>query len=68
MKLEVLPPPGKKVLLLTAETKEESALINEFLGKEGHAEPGFISEVKGEVRISHGYGEHYILLAPVEKP
>lgn len=44
----------KKILLLIAETKEESQLIEECLGTE------IPTAVVGEVRLSDGYGEHYI--------
>jgi len=51
----------KKLLCLVAETPQESKLIDDYLGCVVH-EDGLVTEVKGEVRLSDGYGDHYIRL------
>jgi hypothetical protein len=47
-------------LLLISESKEESLLLD-ALGKEV-GEDGFIADVTGKLKLSDGYGEHYIEL------
>ncbi len=57
---------GKQVILL-AESSEESLLLDETLGKtvDGH---GLIARVEGELRLSDGYGEHYLRLVETKYP
>jgi hypothetical protein len=49
-------------LILIPETPEESRLIDSVLGSTVTTGDGLIARVRGEVRLSDGYGEHYISL------
>lgn len=52
-------------VVLLAETDEESALLDYALGK--HVDPdGLIAKFTGELRLSDGLGEHYLLVQPVQ--
>jgi len=62
MKVEIRKTGGKPShQLILRPTKKESKLIDEALGSKV-GEDGLISVVAGQVRLSDGYGEHYILL------
>lgn len=51
-----------KMLCLVAENENESRLLDRYLGSHVMNSSGLIAEVQGEVRLSDGYGEHYIRL------
>lgn len=51
----------KKFLVLIP-TKEESKLIDQILGDKPFDDDGKGPEVKGNVHLSDGYGQHYIRL------
>jgi hypothetical protein len=48
-------------IVLIIETHEESSMVDEAFGSDV-APDGLIAELNGEVRLSDGYGEHYICL------
>lgn len=49
-------------LLVVLESEAESQMVDEAFGK-AVDDDGLIASVKGEVRLSDGYGEHYIALS-----
>lgn len=51
-----------KMLCLVSESEEESNLIDEYLGDRPFDADGVGPVVKGEVRLSDGYADHYIRL------
>jgi hypothetical protein len=51
-----------KMLCLVCENDQESRLVDRYLGKQVMNDDGLIAEVQGEVRLSDGYGDHYIRL------
>jgi hypothetical protein len=53
-------------LLLVMENEEESALVDKALGSAVQNAEGLISDIKGQVRLSDGYGSHYISLQQSE--
>jgi len=56
---------GTKKILILKPTKAESFLIDEVLGDKPFDDDGKGPEVKGNVCLSDGYGEHYIRLERV---
>jgi hypothetical protein len=54
-------------LLLTAETPVESLAIDDVFGSTV-GEDGLISLAQGSVKLSDGYGEHYIILRRTGQP
>lgn len=53
-------------ILLIPDRIEEAILIDAVLGDKV-GEDGLISKVTGEVRLSDGYGQQYIVLQKVEQ-
>jgi hypothetical protein len=58
---------GKRMLNLVVETEEESLMIDEYLGSKVQDSSGYISSVIGQVKLSDGYGQHYIALESLEE-
>jgi hypothetical protein len=51
---------GKERFLVLLPTPYESQLIDAILGCNVIDSEGLITRIEGEVRLSDGYGEHYI--------
>lgn len=51
-------------VVLIAESEEESKILDDVFGECVKNSDGFISDVKGELCLSDGYGEHHIKLYP----
>jgi hypothetical protein len=66
MRVEHRNGPRGPSLCLVVESREESHLLDAALGKTVVDDDGLISRVQGEVRLSDGYGEHYISLHAAE--
>lgn len=49
-------------LLLIPQNEEESLLIDSIFGDKVVDGDGLIAHVEGQVRLSDGYGDHYIRL------
>ncbi len=49
-------------LLLVSESDYDSLMIDKAFGSTVQDDDGFIANVSGEVRLSDGYGDHYIIL------
>lgn len=60
MRLELIK--SRNQLLLVSECEEESRMIDAMAGSQVLDGDGFIANIEGEVRLSDGYGEHYISL------
>jgi len=56
---KILGNPARAVFI--CETEEESEILDKVFGNKVK-EDGFISETKGQVKLSDGYGEHYVQL------
>ncbi len=52
---------GPPALVLLVENKEEAALIDAVMGAKVELD-GLIANVEGQVRLSDGHADHYILL------
>ena len=50
-----------EILILVAENKEESKLFDSVFGNKVEKD-GLIAQIQGEVRLSDGFGEHYLVL------
>lgn len=55
---------ANKRLILLAETKEESDMIDRVMGNKVIDSDGLIAKGTCEVRLSDGYAEHYLLIQP----
>jgi hypothetical protein len=51
------------VLILTCENKNDSEFLNWLVGNKTIDSDGLIGNVTGQIRLSDGYGEHYLILS-----
>lgn len=62
MRIETRVFKNETFLVLVCESEEESQKLDLVFGNKVKDDSGLIADVFGEVRLSDGYGDHYIRL------